>query len=220
MPPRITVAATQPGPSRRRPPPPPLGRSTGGGAGSCPIAPTPGDLFTSSPYALASSHALRLGNTPSRFLPSASPMRSPAPLMCVGCSAMFPTLQALCAHLNSRGTTCGFAPDTCPVMDADRHFLAPCTFYGRYFRSGGLSKHKTNFFTATLRPPNRRHAVLRFRAVGRLRCLSNPRPPPSNGNLSMGPLMGRTPKPSSSPTSFPSDILRPRTASPLQWYDS
>jgi hypothetical protein len=35
-------------------------------------------------------------------------------------------------------------------------------------------------FTAILRPPDRRHAVLRFRAVGRLRWIHVPWPPPSN----------------------------------------
>jgi hypothetical protein len=69
-------------------------------------------------------------------------------------------------------------------------------------------------FITTLRPPNRRHAVLRFRAVGRLRCLPSPYPPPSSGALTMGPLVGRTAKPSSSPTSFSSDLVRPQTASP------
>jgi hypothetical protein len=137
--PRMAAAATRPGHIHRRPPPPPLGRSPGGGAGSCPMAPTPGDLPTSSPNAQAPSNALRLGNTPSRFLPPAPTMRSPAPLRCVGCSASFPALQALCAHLNSPGTTCTFAPDNCPLVDADHHLLAPCTFCGRYFRSGGLS---------------------------------------------------------------------------------
>jgi hypothetical protein len=34
----------------------------------------------------------------------------------------------------------------------------------------------------------------------------------------MGALVGRTPKLSSSPTSFPSDLVRRRTASPLRWY--
>jgi hypothetical protein len=38
-------------------------------------------------------------------------------------------------------------------------------------------------FTAIRRPPNRWYAVLFFRAVGRLRCLSSPWPPPSNGAL-------------------------------------
>jgi hypothetical protein len=141
VPPRMAAAATRPGHSYRRPPPPPLGRSPGGGAGSCPMAPTPGDLMTSSPNAQAPSDALRPGNTPSRFLPSAPIMRSPAPLRYVGYFASFPTRQALCAHLNSPGTTCTFAPDNCPIVDADRHILAPCTFCGRYFRSGGLSRH-------------------------------------------------------------------------------
>jgi hypothetical protein len=75
-------------------------------------------------------------------------------------------------------------------------------------------------FTAPLRPPKRRHAVLRFRAVGRLLCLPTPCQSPSNGALTMRPLVGRTPKPSSSPTSFPSDLVRPRTASHLRWYAS
>jgi hypothetical protein len=70
MPPRVIAAATRPGHSHRRPLPLPLAcRSPGGGLGSCPMAPTPGDLPTSSPSAQAPSHALRLGNTPSRFLP-------------------------------------------------------------------------------------------------------------------------------------------------------
>jgi hypothetical protein len=106
------------------------------------MAPTPGDLPTSSPNAQAPSHALRPGNTPSRLLPHAPTMRPPAPLRCVGCSASVPTLQALCAYLNSPGTACTFVPDNCPVVDADRHLLAPCTFCGRYFRSGGLTRHR------------------------------------------------------------------------------
>jgi hypothetical protein len=83
-------------------------------------------------------------------------MRSPAPLRCVGCSASFPTLQALCAHLNSPGTTFNFALDICPLVDADRHLLAPCTFCGRYFRSGGLSRHRHSCFhlnTTPSQPP-------------------------------------------------------------------
>ena len=107
-----------------------------------PYGPHPGDLPTSSSNAQAPSHALRHGNTPSRFLPPAPTMRSPSPLRCVRCSASFPTLQALCAYPNSPETMCTFAPDKCLVVDADRHLLAPCTFCGRYFRSGGLSRHQ------------------------------------------------------------------------------
>jgi hypothetical protein len=147
MPPRVAAAATRHGHSHRRPPSLLLGRSPGGGAGSCPMAITPGDLPTSSPNAQAPSHALRLGNTPSQFLPPAPTMRSPTPLGCVGSSASFPTLPTLCAqHLNSPGTMCTFAPDNCPVVDTDGHLLAPCTFCGRYFQSGGLSIHKHSCF--------------------------------------------------------------------------
>jgi hypothetical protein len=65
-------------------------------------------------------------------------------------------------------------------------------------------------FTAKLRPPNRRDAALHLCAVGgRLRCIPSPCPPPSNCALTMGPLVGRTPKPYPSPTSFPSDLVRP-----------
>jgi hypothetical protein len=74
----------------------------------------------------------------------------------VGYSASFPTLQALCAHLNSPGTTCTFAPDNCPVADADRYLLAPCTFCGRYFRSCGPSRHQHHCFhrnTTPSQPP-------------------------------------------------------------------
>jgi hypothetical protein len=156
VPPRMAAVAIRPGHSHRRPPPPPLGRSPGGGAGSCSMAPTPGDLPTSSPNAQAPSQALQPGNTPSRFFPFAPTMRSAAPLRCVGCSALYPTLQALCTHLNSPGTTCTFAPDNCPAVDADRHLLAPCTFCGRYFRSGGLSRHQQSCYhrnTAPSQPP-------------------------------------------------------------------
>jgi hypothetical protein len=200
VPPRMAAAATRPGHSHRRPPPPPLGRSPGGGAGLCPMAPTPGDLPTSSPNAQAPSHALRPGNNPSRFLPPAPTMCSPVLLRCVGCSTSFPTLEALCAHLNPPGTTCTFADDT----------------------FGAVALVGTNILvlTAILRPHRRRHAVLRFRAVGRLRCIPSPCPPPSNCALAMGPLVGRAPKLSSSPTTFPSDLVRPRTASPLRWYAS
>jgi hypothetical protein len=69
-------------------------------------------------------------------------------------------------------------------------------------------------FTAILRPPKSRHAVFHFRAVDRLRCIPSPPPPPSNGALTMGPLVGRNPKPYSSPTSFPPDLVRPRTEFP------
>jgi hypothetical protein len=140
----------------RRPPPPPLGRSPGGGAGSCPMPSTPGYLPTSSPNAQVPSHALLHGNTPSRVLPPAPTMRSPAPLRCLGCSASNPTLQALCAHPNSPGTTCTFAPDNCLVADAARHLLAPCTFCGRYFWSGGLRRHQHPCFhhnTTPTQPP-------------------------------------------------------------------
>jgi hypothetical protein len=138
----MPAAATRPGHSHRRPPPLPLGRS-------CTIAPTPRDLPISSPNAQAPSHALRPGYIPSRFLP-------PAPLRCVGCSTSFPTLPALCAHLNSPGTTCTFAPDSCPIVDADRHLLPPCTFCGRYFHSGGLNRHQhscSHINTTPSQPP-------------------------------------------------------------------
>jgi hypothetical protein len=108
-----------------------------------PCGPTPGDLLpTSSPNAQATSHALGPRNTPSRVFTPALAKRPPAPFRCVGCSASFPTLQALCAHLNTPGTTCTFAPDNCLVVDVDRHLIAPCTFCGRYFLSGGLSRHQ------------------------------------------------------------------------------
>jgi hypothetical protein len=221
MPPQMATAATRPGHSHRRPPPPPLGRSPGGGAGSCPIAPTPGDLPTSSPNAQAPSRALRPGNTPSRFSFPAPTMRSPAPLRCVGCSASFPTLQALCAPLNSPGTTCTFAPDNCPFVDADRrHLLGPCIFCGRYFRSGGLSRHQHSCYhrnTTPSQPPACGASLPRGRPSPPH---PSPYPPPSDGALTMGPLVGRTPKTSLSPTSVPSDLVRPRTASPLRWYAS
>jgi hypothetical protein len=88
-----------------------------------------------------------------------------------------------------------------------RALLADDTF-------GAVALVDTNIlvFTAILRPPNRWRAVLCFRAVGRLRCIPSPCIPPSNGALTMGPLVGRTPKPSLSPTSFPSDLARPRMA--------
>jgi hypothetical protein len=35
-----------------------------------------------------------------------------------------------------------FRPNICLVVDADRHLLAPCTFCGRYFWSGGLRRHQ------------------------------------------------------------------------------
>jgi hypothetical protein len=72
-------------------------------------------------------------------------------------------------------------------------------------------------FTATLRHPSRRHAVLRFRAVGRLRCIPNLCTPPPNGALTMGPQAGITQKPPSSPTSCPSDLVRLRATLPLRW---
>jgi hypothetical protein len=71
------------------------------------------------------------------------------------------------------------------------------------------------FFTATLRPPNHRHAVLRFRAVERPRCLPVPCSPPFYCALIMGPLVGRSPKPFSSHTSFPFDLVRPPFGIPL-----
>jgi hypothetical protein len=107
------------------------------------MAPTPGDLPKPSPNAQAPSHALRRGNTPIRFLPPAPTMRTP-------------TLQALFGHLNSPVITCTFAPDNCPVVDPDRHLLAPCTFCGRYFRSGGLGRHQHSCFhrnTTPYQPP-------------------------------------------------------------------
>jgi hypothetical protein len=87
---------------------------------------------------------------------------------------------------------------------------------------GAVALVDTNIlvFTAILRPPNRWRAVLCFRAVGRLRCISSHCIPPSNGALTMGPSVGRSPKPSLSPTSFPSDLVRRRMASPLRWYAS
>jgi hypothetical protein len=223
VPPRMAASATRSGHSHRRPPPPPSGRSPGGGTGSCPMAPTPGDHPTSSPNAQAPSHILRHGNTPSRFLPPAPTMCSPAPLRCDGCSASFPTLQALCAHLDSPGTTCTFAPDNCPVVDADRHLLALCTFCGRYFRSDGLSRHQHYCFhrnSTPSQPPACGASLPRGRPSPLHPHSLAPCPPPSNGALTMGLLVGRTPKPSSSPISFPSDLVRPGTAPPLRWYAS
>jgi hypothetical protein len=158
VPPRMAAAATRPGHSHRRPPPPPLGRSSGGGVGSCPMAPTPDDLPTPSPNAQAPSYALRRGNTPYRCLPPAPTMRTLAPLRCVGCSASFPALQALPTQL------------WMPIATFLRRALvADDTF-------GAVTLVDTNnlVLTAKLRPPNRRHAVLRFPAVGRLRCIPNP----------------------------------------------
>jgi hypothetical protein len=131
-----------------------------------------------------------------------------------------PNLSSVVRPSKFPGTTCTFAPENSPVVDADCHLLTLCTFGGQYFGSGGLGRHQILFFAAILRPPNRRHVVLRFRAVGRLRYTPSPCPPPSNGALAMGSLVWRPPKPSSSPTSFPSDLVRPRTASPLRWYAS
>jgi hypothetical protein len=130
-------------------------------------------------------------------------MRSPSPLMCVGCSALFPTIQALCAHLNSPGLRCTFAPDNYPVVDADRHCLAPCTFCGRYFRSGGLSRHQHSCIHRNTTP---------FQPAACGVSLPRGRPPPvhprsltpwvpSNDALTMGPLVVITAKSSSSPTS-------------------
>jgi hypothetical protein len=147
-------------------------------------------------------------------------MRSPAPLRCVSCSASFPTLQALCAHLHSPATTCTFAPDNCPVVDADRHFSRRALFADDTFGAVALVDTNIRALTAIQRHPNSRHAVLRFRAVGRPRRIPSSCPPPSNEALTMGPLAGRTLKPSLSPTSFLSDLVRPRTASPLRWYAS
>jgi hypothetical protein len=45
-----------------------------------------------------------------------------------------------------------FRPDNCPLVDADRHLLAPCTFCGRYFRSGGLSRHRHYCFHLNTTP--------------------------------------------------------------------
>jgi hypothetical protein len=66
--------------------------------------------------------------------------------------AFLPTLQALCAHLNSPGTTCTFAPDNCPTLNNDRHLLAPCTFCGRYFRSSGVRRHQHYCFHRSTTP--------------------------------------------------------------------
>jgi hypothetical protein len=83
-------------------------------------------------------------------------MRSPAPLRFVGCYASFPTLQALCAHLNFPAPPCTFAPDNCLVVDADRHLLAPFIFCGRCFTSGGHSRRQHSCFhrnTTPSQPP-------------------------------------------------------------------
>jgi hypothetical protein len=175
------------------------------------MAPSPGDLPTSSHKAQAPSDALRHGNILSRFLPPAPTMRSPAPLRCACCSASFPILQALCAHLNSSGTPCSFAPDDCQVLDTYRHLLAPCTFCGRYFRSGGLSRHQHSCFhrnTTPSQPP----------ACGALLPRGRPSPvhplslsPAVQWCLDHGATGGKTSKPYSSPASFPSDLVRPRT---------
>jgi hypothetical protein len=148
-------------------------------------------------------------------------MRSPAPLRCVGCSASFPTLQALCAHLNSPGTTCTFAPDNCPVVDADRHLLAPCIFCGRYFPSGGLSKHQhscSHRNTTPSQPPACGASLPRGRPSP-----LHPQslPPAVQWSLDHGATGGENFKAffESYLLSFLSSI-RPRTASPLRWYDS
>jgi hypothetical protein len=183
------------------------------------MAPTPGDLPTSSRNARAPSHALRRGNTPSQFLPPAPTMRSPAPLRCVGCSASFPTLQALCSHRNTPLQRALSRPTIAQLWMPIATFSRCALFANDTF--GAVALVDANILlTAIPRPPNRRHAVLRFRADGRPRCIPSPCPPPSNGALTMGPLVGRTPKPSSSFTSVPSDLVRPRTASPLRRYAS
>jgi hypothetical protein len=94
-------------------------------------------------------------------------------------------------------------------------FLRRALFAGDTFGAVALMDTNILVLTAILRPPNRRQAVLRFRAVGRPRCIPSSCPPLSNGALTMGPLVGRTPKPCSSPTSFPSDLVRLGTASPF-----
>jgi hypothetical protein len=38
------------------------------------------------------------------------------------------------------------------VVGADRHLLAPCTFCGRHFRSGGLSRHQHSCFRRNTTP--------------------------------------------------------------------
>jgi hypothetical protein len=118
-------------------------------------------------------------------------------------------------RLNSLAKTCILAPDNCQVVDTDRHLLASYTFCGQFFRSCGLSRHlhsrsyrnttssqppACGASLLTLRPPNRRHAVLRFRAVGRPMFLPTPCPPPFNGVLIIGLHVG----------------LRPRAASPFR----
>jgi hypothetical protein len=162
----------------------PLGWLPGGGAGLCPMALASGGLPTSSPNGHASSLVLRPGNTPSRFLPPTPLARPLAPLGCVGCFASFPTLQALCAHLDSPASGCTFNPDNCRVADADRHLLAPRTYCGRYFGVVAIVDTVSIALTAKVRPPNPRHAVLRFRAVGCPRCLPIPCPPPFLDNES------------------------------------
>jgi hypothetical protein len=55
------------------------------------------------------------------------------------------------------GTMCTFAPDNCPLVDADRHLLAPSSFCGRCFRSGGLGRHQQSCFhrnTTPSQPPS------------------------------------------------------------------
>jgi hypothetical protein len=98
------------------------------------------------------------------------PVRSLAPLRCVGCSTSFLTLQALCAYLNSSATTCTFTRDDCRVVNADCHLLTPFTFVDDPVGVAALVYTIVLLVTATLHPPNRRHAVLRFCAVGRPRC--------------------------------------------------
>jgi hypothetical protein len=136
---------------------------------------------------------------------------SHALLRCVGCPASFSTLQALCAHLISPATPCTITRSihcNCLVVAAVRHFLAPCTFCTRYFRSSGRRKHHyscSHNNNTPSHPPPCGASLPRGRPAP---VPPSPWPPPF-----MGPFMGGTPKPSSSPISFPSNLVRRRTAS-------
>jgi hypothetical protein len=153
MPPRMAAAAIRPGHNHRRPLPPPLGRSPSGGAGSCPMAPTPGDVPTCSsafPCLITTWQYSASNFTPRSHnaLPRSFEVRCLLRVVPDPSSVVRPSkLPWDNVHFRARRL---------PSSGCRRHLLAPCTFCGRYFRSGGLSRHQHFCFhrnTTPSQPP-------------------------------------------------------------------